>query len=112
MDIHCLPRLQVVLRTLHPSIISILIMSDAANTIAIPSDYAWVACSVGLIGLVQFWLGGRAMGPRKHFKAANVLDNPKMKALQDEHKKLYGESVSLMVSRLCNDQSHGKDAYL
>lgn len=64
------------------------------STLLLPADYGYVIATVGVIGLVQFTNGVFAQIARKHFQSKELLENPKFKALQDEHKKLYGTNIA------------------
>ena len=81
------------------------------TTIILPDSYGFVAAAIAFIGIVQIGqfsfsllfsstyiyylgIGGSTMGHRNYFSSKEFLDNPKVKELQEEHKKAFNEPIN------------------
>jgi hypothetical protein len=62
--------------------------------IQLPKEYSYVGFSLALIAIVQYGLGARAMSLRYYFKSQEWLGLPKVKELQEQHKKAFGTEVN------------------
>ena len=60
----------------------------------LPPDYGFVGFGIAALAIVQFGLGARAMSLRYYFKTEDFRNNPKIKAIQEEHKKTFGADIN------------------